>query len=100
MFYLDGLLRSLKGASSRQPLVDHDSERVLITCWFRHSLPLFWRHIGCAPSCYIFWLSQYQLLMDCDAKITDESLPFVIQQDILWLDIAMNKSLIVDILQS
>src|SRR5258708_1003704 len=86
--------------STSKPLINHDSQRVLITSWTWLPTTLLGSHIcWCAYLC----LQAHQgTLFEYlgNTKVTEQEGTIGSQQDIFWLDIAMNHTMIMGILQS
>src|SRR5215472_329651 len=92
--------RAMKGTVSTEPLVDDDAQGILIAGWAWMSLDLFRSHI-CNRSSYILcMLVAGTLSHQGNAKVTEQDLAASPKQHILWLDIAVDKLLIMGVLQA
>lgn len=90
---------AMKGAISTEPFIDDDAKSILITGRFRMGLDLLRGHIGDGSGSVLVWLGTYALNHEGDAEVAEEYFVVAIQEHVLWFDIAMDKHLIVSILQ-
>jgi hypothetical protein len=87
-----------KGASAAQPLVDNDAQGVLVAGRAGLALELFRCHISHSTNHVTDTLAR-TLGKCCDAEIAEQDFVTPAQQDILWLDVAMDHLFIMCILE-
>src|SRR6266702_1159473 len=80
-------------ATSRQPFVNNDPQRILITDRTRFALDLLRSHIGYCANDILGVLVARTLGHSGNAKIADQNLVIRSQQHILRLDITMDQFL-------
>lgn len=87
----------MKGAAAGQPFIHHDAQGILIAGGARFPLKLLRGSIrGCA--CKLLGAQLAGALGDHGhAKIAQEDLLLLAQQQILWLDIAVDEPLLVGV---
>src|SRR6266571_6801955 len=93
---------SLKGAFSTEPLIDHNPKGVLITGRTRMALDLLRSHvIGRSTNTLCALQGSGSGLSNCgDAKVTDQDLTLLPNQEILRFDIAVDHTLVMGVLES
>jgi len=91
--------RSLEGTRSAQPLVHDNSQRILIASQAWHTPQLFGSHVSHRTS-YLLRIVGVRLGDQGNAKIGKQSFIVCSQQEILWLDVAMDQLFIMRILQT
>jgi len=91
--------RAVKGTIPTEPLVDNNTKCILITGQPRFPLNLFWSHVGHRPCHLLNALVARALRHDSDAEVTQQDLFMLTHQHVLRLDIAVDESLVVGILQ-
>src|SRR5438128_2031232 len=93
---------SLKGASSTESLIDHNPKGVLIAGRTRMALDLLRSHvIGRSTNTLRALQGSGSGLSNCgDAKVTDQYLTLLPNQEILRFDIAVDHTFVMGILES
>ncbi len=90
--------RAGEWALAGQPLVDHDSQRILIAGRARRGLNLLRRHIGNCANDFLILIAR-AVRGNSDAKIREQHGAALVQQHILRLDVPMDQLLLVGILE-
>src|SRR5437588_4788514 len=100
MFSRDLSKCTCEKALTGQPLIDHNSQRVLIACRVWVSPDLFRSHICDGSRRVIFLLGAGRLGNQGNTKVTEQNLIAPPEQHILWLNISMDQFLVMGVLQS
>src|SRR5207248_11498175 len=83
-----------KGALPTQPFVDDDTQGILITGKMGTPVELLRGHVGDAPGRVPYLLVARTLGDDGQTKIREQDFVVGSQQQVLWLQIAMNQLLV------
>src|SRR5712692_9583886 len=95
--YLDS--RPVERARATNPLVDDDTERVLVAGDARFALDLFGGHGGDGASAILCVEGARTVSNGDDAEVTKPDLPVRAEQDVIWLDIAVDQFAVMGALQ-
>src|SRR6266568_2629401 len=93
-------LSSSKRQFAREPLVDGNAERILITGRTGLGQELFRSHIGFTPSHILFYPGNRTMCHNSNAKVAEQNLVIITHQEIGRFDISVDDFVIVGILQS
>jgi len=91
--------RPLKGEVSGEPFVDHNAQRILIAGWAGLALNLFRSHIERRSRRRLDALREGMPGEQAQAKVTEQEVKTLAQEQVLRLDITVDESLVMGILQ-
>ena len=85
-------------SAAKHALICHDSNsKIIYRCGMVDSTHHFWCHISWGSGSI---LSIFRSPNSCDTEISDSQISFLVDDEVLWLDVSMNDVLLVADLQA